>query len=124
MHSIDSSVKPWALCVETKLNIERDRTAITNKVSSRSRRLQVMLLAILSLSAVCATAQVEYVDPTIGNVGILLVPTRPTVYLPNSMVRMYPVRTDAFDDRIDSFPLTISSHRIDELFSIIPGEAG
>jgi len=69
-----------------------------------------------------AAAQVEYVDPTIGNVGILLVPTRPTVYLPNSMVRVYPMRADAMDDRIDSFPLTISSHRMEELFSIMPGD--
>jgi predicted alpha-1,2-mannosidase len=69
-----------------------------------------------------AVAQVEYVDPTIGNVGILLVPTRPAVYLPNSMVRVYPIRSDAMDDRIDSFPLTISSHRMQELFSIMPGE--
>ena len=67
-------------------------------------------------------AQVEYVDPTIGNVGILLVPTRPTVYLPNSMVRVYPIRDDAMDDRIESFPLTINSHRIQELFSIMPGD--
>jgi len=67
-------------------------------------------------------AQVEYVDPTIGNVGILLVPTRPAVYLPNSMVRVYPMRDDAMDDRIASFPLTISSHRQPELFSIMPGD--
>ncbi len=72
-------------------------------------------------SASRAIAQVDYVDPTIGNVGILLVPTRPTVYMPNSMVRMYPIRADALDDQIESFPLTISSHRIDELFSIMPG---
>jgi predicted alpha-1,2-mannosidase len=71
-----------------------------------------------------ATAQVEYVDPTIGNVSILLEPTRPTVYLPNSMVRMYPMRADAMDDRIKSFPLTINSHRMDELFSIMPGDGG
>lgn len=64
----------------------------------------------------------EYVDPTIGNIGILLVPTRPAVYLPNSMVRFYPMREDATDDRIDSFPLTISSHRQPELFSIMPGD--
>jgi predicted alpha-1,2-mannosidase len=68
-----------------------------------------------------AAAQVEYVDPTIGNVGILLEPTRPAVYLPNSMVRVYPVRKDALSDQIDSFPLTISSHRMRELFSIMPG---
>lgn len=71
-----------------------------------------------------AVAQVEYVHPTIGNVGILLVPTRPAVYLPNSMVRVYPIRDDAMDDRIESFPLTISSHRQPELFSIMPGPNG
>jgi len=65
---------------------------------------------------------VEYVDPTIGNVGILLVPTRPSVYLPSSMVRVYPMREDALDDRIQSFPLTISSHRQPELFSIMAGD--
>ena len=77
---------------------------------------------MLVFAGAAARAQVEYVDPTIGNVGILLVPTRPAVYLPNSMMRMYPVREDALDDRIHSFPLTISSHRISELFSIMPGD--
>src|SRR5277367_334735 len=62
----------------------------------------------LTMFAPYVIAQVEYVDPTIGNVGILLVPTRPAVFLPNSMVRVYPIRTDALDDRIESFPLTIS----------------
>jgi predicted alpha-1,2-mannosidase len=81
------------------------------------------LLGIVAQFAVSAGAQVEYVDPTIGNVGILLVPTRPAVFLPNSMVRVYPMRADALDDRIESFPLTISSHRMDELFSIMPGES-
>ena len=78
----------------------------------------------LMMFAPYVTAQVEYVDPTIGNVGILLVPTRPAVFLPNSMVRVYPIRTDALNDQIDSFPLTISSHRMHELFSIMPGERG
>jgi predicted alpha-1,2-mannosidase len=81
-----------------------------------------LLLATMILVP-CAKAQVEYVDPTIGNVGILLVPTRPSVYLPNSMVRVYPMRADAMDDRIESFPLTISSHRMEELFAIMPGAA-
>ena len=80
-------------------------------------------LALMVLAAQ-AGAQVEWVDPTIGNVGILLVPTRPAVFLPNSMVRVYPDRGDAMDDRIRSFPLTISSHRISELFSIMPGAGG
>jgi predicted alpha-1,2-mannosidase len=96
---------------------------ITVAKNSRLAGIAALLIS-LTLFASRAIAQVEYVDPTIGNVGILLEPTRPTVYLPNSMVRMYPVRSDVFDDRIRSFPLTISSHRIDELFSIMPGEDG
>jgi predicted alpha-1,2-mannosidase len=84
--------------------------------------LKAGLLGAVVLFALHSAAQVEYVDPTIGNVGILLVPTRPAVFLPNSMVRMYPMRADAMDDRIESFPLTINSHRMDELFSIMPGD--
>jgi len=80
-----------------------------------------LVLALMMFTA-HAAAQVDYVDPTIGNVGILLEPTRPTVFLPNSMVRVYPIRKDAFDDQIKSFPLTISSHRMNELFSIMPGD--
>jgi predicted alpha-1,2-mannosidase len=86
------------------------------------RRVVFGVAGVLVFAGAAARAQVEYVDPTIGNVGILLVPTRPAVYLPNSMMRMYPVREDALDDRIHSFPLTISSHRISELFSIMPGD--
>src|SRR5882672_5673907 len=67
-----------------------------------------------------AQAQVEYVDPTIGGQGFLLEPTRPTVHLPNSMVRVYPVRKDQLDDQIHSFPLTIISHRLGELFWLMP----
>jgi predicted alpha-1,2-mannosidase len=70
--------------------------------------------------AASAPAQVEYVDPTIGGVGFLLEPTRPTVSLPNSLVRVYPVRGDATDDQIHSFPLTIISHRQGELFWLMP----
>jgi putative alpha-1,2-mannosidase len=79
-------------------------------------------LLLLGIFIARANAQVDYVDPTIGNVAILLAPTRPTVYLPNSMMRMYPIREDALDDRIQAFPLTISSHRVSELFSVMPGD--
>ena len=86
--------------------------------------LKLGILAAVTSLAGQAAGQVEFVDPTIGNVGILLEPTRPAVFLPNSMVRMYPIRADALDDRITSFPLTISSHRQEELFSIMPGSGG
>jgi predicted alpha-1,2-mannosidase len=74
------------------------------------------------LAAASAPAQVEYVDPSIGNVGHLLEPTRPTVSLPNSMVRVYPVRKDGLDGQIHSFPLTIISHRLGELFWLMPAD--
>jgi predicted alpha-1,2-mannosidase len=86
-----------------------------------SKYLQSSLLLVVILVA-RANAQVEYVDPTIGNVSILLAPTQPAVYLPNSMVRVYPLRSDALDGRIEAFPLAISSHRQGELFTIMPGD--
>jgi predicted alpha-1,2-mannosidase len=58
-----------------------------------------------------------------GGQGFLLQPTRPTVSLPNSMVRIYPVRRDQLDDQIRSFPLTIISHRLGELFWLMPSDS-
>ncbi len=80
------------------------------------------LLAVpaVFLFAVTVRAQVEYVDPSMGGQGFMLEPTRPTVSLPNSMVRVYPMRKDQLDDQIRSFPLTIISHRLGELFWLMP----
>jgi predicted alpha-1,2-mannosidase len=86
------------------------------------KHLLLPLAALALAGAVSPSrAQVEYVDPTIGGVGLILVPTRPVVHLPNSMVRVYPVRKDQLDDQIRSFPLTIISHRLGELFALMPG---
>ncbi|HWK06362.1 MAG TPA: GH92 family glycosyl hydrolase [Puia sp.] len=63
---------------------------------------------------------IDYIDPTIGNIGLLLEPTRPTIFLPNQLIRVYPIRKDYLDDRISSFPLTMVSHRLGEVFSIKP----
>src|SRR5580658_4472116 len=81
-------------------------------------------LVSLLIAAACAIvrAQVEYVDPSMGGQGVLLEPTKPTVSLPNSMVRVYPMRKDQLDDQIQSFPLTIISHRLGELFSLMPAD--
>lgn len=50
----------------------------------------------------------------------MLEPARPTVHLPNSLVRVFPARKDQLDDQISYFPLTISSHRQQLLFGILP----
>ena len=63
---------------------------------------------------------IDYIDPTIGNVGALLEPTRPTSHLPNQIVRVYPIRKDYLDDQISSFPLTAVSHRLGEVFAVKP----
>ena len=83
------------------------------------------LLAACFFAGVFTThAQVEWVKPSIGGQGFMLEPTRPTVALPNSMVRVYPVRKDHLDDQIYSFPLTIISHRLGELFWLMPSDSG
>jgi predicted alpha-1,2-mannosidase len=79
-----------------------------------------ILVGAAWLAAFQSEAQVEYVDPTIGGVGYLLEPTHPTVSLPNSPLRFYPVRRDALDDQIHSFPLSVISHRLGELFWLMP----
>ena len=52
-----------------------------------------------------------YIDPTIGNVSRFLVPTYPTMHLPNQMVRMFPLREDYISDQIEAFPLQVVTHR-------------
>jgi predicted alpha-1,2-mannosidase len=64
----------------------------------------------------------KYVDPTIGGVGVILEPTRPTVHLPNQMVRVFPIRNDQLDDRIRNFPLSNASHRLYSIFGFMPLE--
>lgn len=73
-----------------------------------------------NLIAQTTIGNIQYVDPTIGGVGQLLEPTRPTAHLPNSLIRMYPVRKDQLDDQISYFPLTMYSHRIGNVFGMMP----
>ncbi|WP_199141155.1 GH92 family glycosyl hydrolase [Pedobacter sp. ASV12] len=88
-------------------------------------KLKCVAALALSLLAGQGLAQqqasnLSYVDPTIGSVGLILEPTRPAVHLPNSMVRVFPARADQLDDQIAYFPLTISSHRQNWLFGLMP----
>jgi predicted alpha-1,2-mannosidase len=83
--------------------------------------IQWLTITLLGLGG-SARAQVEYVDPSMGGQGFLLEATHPTVSLPNCVVRVYPVRKDQLDDQIHSFPLTIISHRLGELFWLMPDD--
>ena len=68
---------------------------------------------------------VDYVNPYMGNISHLLVPTYPTVHLPNSMLRVYPERADFTSDLLRGLPVIVTSHRGSSAFNISPvqGEA-
>jgi predicted alpha-1,2-mannosidase len=63
---------------------------------------------------------VDYVNPYMGNISHLLVPTYPTVHLPNSMLRVYPERSDYTSDCITGLPIAVTSHRGSSAFNISP----
>ncbi len=59
------------------------------------------------------------VDTTIGGVGVLQ-PTRPTVQVPNQLIRWTPLRADMRDDTVADYPLTLASHRLQSVFGFLP----
>lgn len=63
---------------------------------------------------------VDYVNPYIGNISHLLVPTFPTVHLPNGMLRVYPERGDYTSDLIAGLPIAVTSHRGSSAFNLSP----
>lgn len=67
---------------------------------------------------------VDYVNPYIGNISHLLVPTFPTVHLPNAMLRVYPERSDFTSDLIEGLPVAVTSHRGSSAFNLSPVQGG
>ena len=63
---------------------------------------------------------VDYTNPYIGNISHLLVPTYPTVHLPNSMMRVYPERENYTSNTISGLPLIVTSHRGSSAFNLSP----
>lgn len=63
---------------------------------------------------------VDFVNPYMGNISHLLVPTFPTIHIPNSMLRVYPQRDDFTGDRLHGLPLILTSHRGKSAFNLSP----
>lgn len=88
------------------------------------KNFNTVFIALLAFSFTVFAQQkksnLSYVDPSIGGVGLILEPTRPTVQLPNQLIRVFPVRKDQLDDQVSYFPLTVASHRVVSLFSFMP----
>lgn len=81
----------------------------------------LILSACTSINNGSANKQpVDYVNPYMGNISHLLVPTYPTIHLPNSMLRVYPERADFTGDNIKGLPLIVTSHRGRSAFNLSP----
>ena len=85
-------------------------------------------IVLISLLGACSQVQsphikkdyVDYVNPYIGNISHLLVPTFPTIQLPNSMLRVYPERSDYTSERINGLPIIVTNHRERSAFNLTP----
>ena len=69
-----------------------------------------LMLAPLVASA-ATTEPVDYVNPYIGSISHLLVPCFPTIQLPNSLMRIYPTRSDYTTEMLDGLPMAVTNHR-------------
>ncbi|NJO02157.1 MAG: glycoside hydrolase family 92 protein, partial [Bacteroidia bacterium] len=84
---------------------------------------KAILLGLLCFNVLAAQTPLQYVNPHIGNLSHLLVPTYPTVHLPNNLLRFYPNRGEYSEIKLHGFPLNIVSHRSGSVFSLFPTTA-
>ena len=78
-----------------------------------------LMAAALALPGKAAVKEpVDYVNPYIGNISHLLVPTFATVQLPNSMLRVYPERADFTSEYINGLPIIVTNHREKSAFKL------
>lgn len=85
------------------------------------------LMLVMGLQAPVRAAQpepVDYVNPYIGSISHLLVPCFPTIQLPNSLMRIYPTRSDYTTELLDGLPVVVTNHRERSAFrlSVTQGE--
>nr|WP_321356279.1 GH92 family glycosyl hydrolase [uncultured Draconibacterium sp.] len=89
---------------------------------------KALLISIAVLLFSCAQKEnankmkqpVDFVNPYMGNISHLLVPTYPTIHLPNSMLRVYPERGDYTGVELHALPLVVTSHRGSSAFRLSP----
>lgn len=67
-----------------------------------------------------ALTPVDYVNPYIGNISHMLVPTYPTIHRPNSMLRVYPERENFTGNVLEGLPVAVPSHRSSSAFKLSP----
>ena len=90
---------------------------------------KIIAVGFLLFGGITASAHekkefIDYVNPYIGNISHLLVPTFPTVQLPNSMLRVYPERADYTSEQINGLPIVVTTHRERSAFKLMPQVGG
>lgn len=84
-------------------------------------RSAIAIISALTIASASCTRDIEpvdYVNPYIGNISHLLVPTFPTVQLPNSLLRVYPERADYTSEYLNGLPVIVTNHREKSAFKI------
>ena len=95
------------------------------RIWNKGRNFATVAMIFISVAQVQAQkTEVDYVNPYMGNISHLLVPTYPTVHLPNSLLRVYPERSDYTSDRLRGLPLIVTSHRGSSAFNLSPITSG
>src|SRR5690606_34048236 len=95
------------------------------KIWSKGKSFGAMALIFIATSqAQAQKTEVDYVNPYMGNISHLLLPSYPTVHLPNPLLRVYPDRADSTSDRIKDLPLIVTSHRGSSAFNLSPIVSG
>lgn len=82
--------------------------------------ITAFLITAFSVGGAEEKKPVDYVNPYVGNVSHLLVPTYPTVHLPNSMLRIYPERENYTSNELHGLPIIITEHRSSSAFQLSP----
>jgi putative alpha-1,2-mannosidase len=83
------------------------------------RRILILCITIASLAACNKVKEpVDYVNPYMGNISHILVPTFPTVQLPNSILRVYPDRDDYTGEYLRGLPIVVTNHRERSAFTL------
>lgn len=83
-------------------------------------KLAVLLFVSACATVACGKEPVDYVNPEIGNISHMLVPTFPTTQLPNGMLRFLPPPRSFITDRVGPIRLAVTGHRRDGLFKVYP----
>jgi predicted alpha-1,2-mannosidase len=95
----------------------------------KKTKLSLWIVLIILLAYSCnkkgneaenVKSPIDYVNPYMGNISHLLVPTFPTIHLPNSMFRIYPERRDYTGITLKGLPLIVTGHRRSSAFNLSP----